>query len=232
MNATWATTRERRSARAPRPPLVERPSSAQDQGEVGAEDARERHEPHPHADRRRQEDDEQHHRAVDADPGPVGQVLEVEGAERPQGDRPEGEPQRRGEQGQHDALHDELAPDLGAPRAEGQPGDELLEAGARPHEREVRDVDAADEQDEERSPPQQVEGRPDVSHQVVLQAHDAGVEAGVLQDLPELREALHVRGVEGVHLRLGLLQRRPGSQAPDVPVACSSDAARRTCPGA
>ena len=27
MNATWATTRERRSARAPRPPLVERPSS-------------------------------------------------------------------------------------------------------------------------------------------------------------------------------------------------------------
>ena len=173
-------------------------------------------------------DDEEHHRAVDPDPGPVGQVLEVERAERPQGDRREAQPQRRGEARQDDALHHELATDLRPARAEREPGDQLLEPGARAHEREVRHVDAADEQDEERSAPEQGEGGPDVPHQVVLQAHHARVEAGVLEDLAELREALEVRGVEGVHLRLGLLERRPRPQPARRARSCSSDAARRT----
>ena len=123
VNATWATTRERRRARAPRLPLVARPSSRSTSVRL-AESTRASGTspiPTPIADDRRPH--EQHDDAVDPDPGPVGQVLEVERPERPEGDGREDESQHRGDQGQHHALHHELPGHLRAPRAEGQPRD-------------------------------------------------------------------------------------------------------------
>jgi hypothetical protein len=53
---------------------------------------------------------------------------------------------------------------------------------------------------------------------VVLEANDRRVEPGVLEDLPEVREALHVRGVESIHLGLDLLRGGSGSQSTEVEI--------------
>ena len=73
--------------------------------------------------------------------------------------------------------------------------------------------------DEQRAAPHQIERRPDLFHERVLQAVDGGVEPGVDQQFFILRKAQEVGGVERVDLLLGLLNARAGLEARDVLVA-------------
>ena len=84
------------------------------------------------------------------------------------------------------------------------------------HEDEIRHVDDADEQDEERAAPHQIEDRLHVADEKVLHRRDDGVEPRVGEELGVLREALEVSGVDGVDLLLRLLHRRAGLEASDV----------------
>ena len=54
--------------------------------------------------------------------------------------------------------------------------------------------------------PEQVQHGPDVADDFVLQEQREAAEAGVLQDLPELRKPLVVARVDGVELLLRLRQ--------------------------
>ena len=115
----------------------------------------------------------------------------------------DGEAGGRRDQRQDDALGDELARDPPLAGAEREPRRELLQPHARSHEHEVRDVDAADQQHEERAAPHQIERRLDVAHQRVLQRIDDGVEAGVDQQLLQYcGNFSRLRGVERVDLLL------------------------------
>ena len=102
------------------------------------------------------------------------------------------------------------------PGAERVPRRQLLHARARADEHQVGDVDGADEQHEDDAAPEQVERAAQVAHQVVLQRHDDGVEAGVDQDLFELGKAIEVARVQRVDLLARLLDRRARLQPRDV----------------
>ena len=126
------------------------------------------------------------------------------------------QPRDRGDHRQDDALGDELPRDPPFAGAERQPGGELLQPRARSHQHEVGDVDAADQQHEQRAAPHQVERRLDFAHQRVLQRIDGGVEAGVDQQRLELRELLEVARVDRVDLLLRPRHARAGLEPADV----------------
>ena len=155
---------------------------------------------------------------VEVDVAPEGQALEVERGQRAQRGHGEQEPGPGRDQGEGQALRDELARDLPAARAQGQPGRQLLESRARAHEGEVRDVDAADEEHEQRAAPEEVQGRLHEAHEVVLQPDDLRAETRVDQELLVFGKALQVGGVQGVDLGLGLREGGARLEPSDVPV--------------
>ena len=214
-----------RSSRGP-------PGAGRCSGSCGS-GARERHEAHHDPDREREDERVERRGRVEPDLAPVGQVLEVEGR---------GGAQRGGARPAGPAL--EAAPvsstfsttscraSCQRRRAEGEPRRQLLGARAGADERQVRDVDAPDQQHEEGAAPQQVEDRLHVPDQVVRQADDDGAEAGVDQQLLVLREALEVRRVQGVDLGLGLLAASRPASAGRRSSSCCCGACRPTAPRA
>ncbi len=104
-------------------------------------------------------------------------------------------------------------------RAERQLRRQLTGPDARARQREVRDVEGADEQHERHAAPQQIQDAADASGERVLERRDGRVHLQLGQ--AELRKALEHRGIERVDLRPDLRDRRAGPQPADVvePVA-------------
>ena len=117
---------------------------------------------------------------------------------------------------QQHALDDQLTCDARASGAQRQPRRQLLDSCAGPHQHEIRHVDDADQQDEQRTAPHQIEDRFHVADEKILQRRDDRVEARVGEELGVLRKALEVSGVDRVDLLLRLLHRRAGLEASDV----------------
>ena len=128
----------------------------------------------------------------------------------------EREAERAAGQREQHRFGQQLARDAAEPGAERVPRRQLLHPRARAHEHQVGDVDGADQQHEHDAAPEQVQRAAQVAHEVVLQRHDDGVEAGVDQDLLELREAIEVARVQRVDLLARLLDGRARLQPRDV----------------
>ena len=109
--------------------------------------------------------------------------------------------------------------DAGPARAERQARRQLLQPRARPHEREVGHVDAPDEQHEERAAPHQVQRRPYLADQGLLEQRDGGVKPRVDQQRFQLRKEIQVSLIERVDLLLRARDRRAGLQSGDVLIA-------------
>ena len=112
-------------------------------------------------------------------------------------------PVRREEHG----FGQELAGNAPEARAKGVTSRKLLHARARAHEHQVGDVDAAHQQHEHDTAPQQVECAADVADQVVLQRDHDGVEPRVDQNLLEIRKPIEVPRVERIDLLARLRDR-------------------------
>ena len=113
-------------------------------------------------------------------------------------------------------LGQQLAGDAAEPGAERVTRRQLLHARARADEHQVGDVHGADEQHEHHAAPEQIERAAQVPDEVLLQRHDDRVEAGVDQNLLELREPIEVARVQRVDLLARLLDRRARLQPRDV----------------
>jgi len=100
--------------------------------------------------------------------------------------------------------------------AKSDAGGQFLTAKSEPSEREVGDIEAANEKDYECAAPQEIQSLLDVGGQHVLERFDDGVESGIDQEFLELGHALEVFVVQSVDLCLSLLGRAPGLQTPDV----------------
>jgi hypothetical protein len=87
--------------------------------------------------------------------------------------------------------------------------------GARSHDEQVRDVDDADEQDDEHAAPEDVEHALHVADDVVAEHDGDGAEIRVLEQLPEVGKSLVVPPVERIHLLAHLLEAGPVAQAAD-----------------
>jgi hypothetical protein len=182
----------------------------------GREDGRRRDEPEDEADQRTRRERDGRRREIEANLAAPRQFLNVQGAqqtERAPADRQAG--RRRGE-GERQAFGDQLARNPPAPCAEGESGGELFQPRPRSNEHEVRDVDAADEQHEERPAPHQVQRRPNVADHVVLQRADDRMESGVDDEFLEMGKALEVRRVEPVDLGLRLIEGRARFEPGDL----------------
>ena len=155
-------------------------------------------------------------RQVEPDFAAARQLLNIQRAKQAQRTPTHRQPERRRHERQHQAFGDQLPRNPCARRSERQARRELLQPRARAHEDEVRDVHAANQQNEERAAPQQIQGRPHVADHIVLQPRDDRVEAGVDDDLLELRKSLEVGRVQPVDLGLRLLHGRTRFQPADL----------------
>ena len=168
------------------------PFFAQHHGQIRRQDTGDRDQPEHEADDgggpERVGDDD----AVEPDFLAARQLLDVQRAQKTQ--RAIADEQTCGsrEQREDDAFDDELPGHAAAAGAERQARRQLLQPRARPHERQVRDVDAADEQHEQRAAPHQVQRRPYLADQGVLQRVDGRVKPGVDQQRLQLRKAIQV----------------------------------------
>src|SRR5262249_25435847 len=93
---------------------------------------------------------------------------------------------------------------------------EIAHPRSRSNEYQIRDIDAANEEYEQRPTPHQVQRRLDVADQGVLQRLDDGVEAGVDKQGLQSGKLLEVPGVNRVPLLLRPRHRRPGLQPADI----------------
>jgi hypothetical protein len=145
----------------------------------------------------------------------VGRVEREEAQERAGQADGQHEPGRAPRAGQDQALEQELFDDLPPPRAERRPDRDLLLAGRRTGQQQVRDVRARDQQhqadqglqDDQRL----LEPRPDVGVAARRRHDPEGLLEEALLVVGELREELALqlfllsRGVDRLEMRLGLL---------------------------
>jgi hypothetical protein len=96
------------------------------------------------------------------------------------------------------------------------PRRQLLHPRAGAHEHQVGHVHGADEQHEHHAAPEQIEGAAQILDEKVLQRHHDGVEAGVDEDLFQLRKAIEVARVQRVNLLARLFDGRARLQPRDV----------------
>ncbi len=114
-------------------------------------------------------------------------------------------------------LDQELSRDLRRRGAKRDPRRELALTARRSHQRQVGDVDRADEQHECGTGPQQVQRAANRTSQRLLQRCDGGVHPQPF--IIELREAPHGVGVQRVELRPHLLDRGLGAESANVEIA-------------
>ena len=132
----------------------------------------------------------------------AGHAVEPEHGHQPKRPFPEEEAEETADGGKEHRLGQELAAEPPEARAEGLAGRHLSRAATGAHEHQVGDVEAPDEEHEKHATPEQEQHRLHVLDDVLLEWHDGRVEAGILQDLVELREARVITPIDGVHLRL------------------------------
>ena len=150
------------------------------------------------------------------------EVRGVEGQEaqeRPRQRQAEDEPGDAAGDGQDQALHQELAHDLAAPRAERGPDRDLLLSRRGAREQQVRDVGAGDEEHQADQALQDDERLLEPLPQVRVSARRGHDQEGLLEEpllgVGELGEELALQlfllalGVEGAQRGLGLLPRDP-----------------------
>jgi hypothetical protein len=104
-------------------------------------------------------------------------------------------------------LGEQLPAEPRAVGAQRDPGRQLTHPNVGAGQHQVRDIQAADQQDEQHTGPEHDECGPHVAEQIILQVVDLGVVASVLQDLPGIRDRkyLHQRVIEGLELTDRLL---------------------------
>ena len=146
-------------------------------------------------------------------------LVEAERGHQREGPASQQQAERAAGHRQQHRLGDDLTRQAGDAGAEGMARGELALPGARPDNHEVRDIDGADEKHEEHAAPQQVEHGTNLAHEIGLEQDGVGPETGVLEDLPEVRKALVVAGVDRVELCLGLLDRGVRLQPADHLIA-------------
>ena len=102
-------------------------------------------------------------------------------------------------------------------------GRELAPAAGRSHEKQIRQVDGADQEHEERACPQEIQGRAHVTDDFLLKRDDGRPKTGVADKRFELRKTLVVAGIQRVDFPLRLFNRRtrlqPRDHHPGVAVA-------------
>ena len=141
--------------------------------------------------------------------GHVARLQRVDPIHRREGER---DSERPSQEGEGQALDQELAGDAGAAGPEGGPHRDLLLAGERPGQKEVGHVRARDEEDECHGAREHQEGEAHVAHHLLEKGHDAEGE-------PSVRR-VHVGVVaaqasgDRVHLRLRLGQGHTGKSLP------------------
>ena len=140
----------------------------------------------------------------------------LQGEEEPQAALGEEQPERPGGQGEEQALGEDGADQPAARRPEGGVDGDLLAPPLAPHDEQIGDVDAGDEEDASHRPEEHPEDLLGLPHHHVAQRVDDGGEMGLRQRLAVLggEEArqLGEQAVEVV-LPLGRADARP--QAPD-----------------
>src|SRR6185436_12981122 len=111
----------------------------------------------------------------------------------------------------------QLTDDVESSGADREPRADLAEAQTRTYESEVREIDDADEDHDERRSPHEQKWCPHIARQRVLQRLDAGVEPGVEEDRLELgRGPFQVARVECLQLIARLFNRCPVFQAAEA----------------
>src|SRR5260370_22386748 len=106
-------------------------------------------------------------------------MFEGDGGENSQQAWGENEAADTAEQSQSQVLQNQLAHELRAARAQGDARGQLFTAKSEPGEREVSNVETANQQDKERAAPQKIEGLLVAGSDDVLNRVDHGVHAAV-----------------------------------------------------
>ncbi len=150
---------------------------------------------------------------VDADGGPeladTRQAGRVDCQQRTNADHPEDQAEHASRQRQHDALGEQLADDPAARAADRGADRDFPSPAGRPHEQEVGDVGAGDEQHQADGAGEHHEGLSSVSHQHVADRVDR--EAAVRAERVRILALVLVRGCRNP--RLCLLERNARRQA-------------------
>ena len=144
----------------------------------------------------------------------VRYVLHSAGCQRPQYPGAHSQACKTSNASQDRPLQDQLSSDAEPSRTERHSCRQLPGPNARSGERQIRDVDAPDQEHERGAAPQQIEDAADVAGQGVLERRHGGVHAQFGQ--AELGKAPEVRSIQCIDLRPDLLDRGIGPEAADM----------------
>ena len=167
----------------------------QDARELDGPKMSEWNEPNQQANDERQPHGKQHNRRIEVNFRRTRNALGSSCHKGTEGERSEQQPDRAAGDREQRTFHDDVTHNPKSSRAKCQSSRELPLSDNRAREREIRDVDSANQQDTEGSAPQQIQRPLDASHQHVLQWLNMGVKPGVNHQVFPLRKALQVRSV-------------------------------------
>ena len=145
---------------------------------------------------------EAQHPAIDGDVGGARNAIGAKRLDQRDSDRGQQETQDAAEGGEHQAFGEHLHYKPVASGAERRADGDLLLAHRRPHEQQVRDVRACDQDDDADRGEQREERRPDRANNLIVERHHFGGFVGA-----------RVRILAGqtlgnrLHLRVGLFER-------------------------
>ena len=184
----------------------------QDAAQAGAHQMHGRGGANDDAEEERQAQRKAEDRAVHPDlvhAGQIGQTYPLESIEAPE---PDEQSQDSADHGQQRRFGDELPGDPAAAGADGAARCQFLHAPARPHERQVGDVDGGDQDDEEHAAPEEQQSGAHVAHEIGFERDHPGRVPRPDQRRLEGTRALHDLRVQRIDLRLCLLERHASRQ--------------------